>query len=390
MTTGGTPVDTGTLPTRRVIVVAVETARRLTLRMLDADPGVYDAVFTANATAAVRILAESFPFDAGSRLVLSADNHNSVNGLRVRARRRGGSIDYVPLDAGMRMVDPGPWLAPAARPSLFAFPAQSNFSGVRHPLGAVKTAKQRGYHVLLDAAAYLPSRTLSLSSVPADFVALSFYKMFGYPTGIGALVARRDALALLRRQYFGGGTVQFVSVQHRAARAKRGAERFEDGTPNFLAFPAVADGLRWLRRVGLFHVERHVSALTRALLAQLDAMGDRVAVYGPPAGADLGGTIAFNLRRNGVVMPYETVEAAARERGIAIRGGCFCNPGAAEHAFALPAGRTRACLRGRFSVARLRQCLDGHPVGALRASVGVPTTTADLDALVTFLGEVTC
>ena len=64
---------------------ALEEARRLTLRLLDADPNEYDVVFTANATAAIRILAEAFPFTSGSRLVLSPDNHNSVNGLRVAA-----------------------------------------------------------------------------------------------------------------------------------------------------------------------------------------------------------------------------------------------------------------------------------------------------------------
>lgn len=37
---------------------------------------------------------------------------------------------------------------------------------------------------------------------------LSYYKIFGYPTGLGALLLRRSALPLLAgRRYFGGGTV---------------------------------------------------------------------------------------------------------------------------------------------------------------------------------------
>ena len=75
------------------------------------------------------------------------------------------------------------------------------------------------------------------------------------------------------------------------------------------------------------------------------------------------------------------VESAARQYGIAIRGGCFCNPGAAEHAFGFPVRRARRCLDGDFSVARFRSCMSGHPVGALRASIGVPTSKADLDRL---------
>ena len=370
--------------------MALEAARRLTLELLDADERDYDVIFTANATAAIRILAEAFPFRAGSRLVLTADNHNSVNGLRVQAARARATVEYVPLDTSLRALDPTAWLVPAESPSLFAFPAQSNFSGVRHPLDWVRLAQQRGYRVLVDGAALVPTKALSLARVPADFVSISFYKIFGYPTGVGALVARRDALRALRRRYFGGGSVQFVSVHQRSARAKRGGERFEDGTPNFLAMPALGDGLRWIRTVGLRAIETHIADLTRTLLARLDALGDRVIVYGPAAGCDRGGTIAFNLRRDGCVLPHEDVERMARERGIAIRGGCFCNPGAAERALEFPAGRIASCRQGRFSVQRLRTCLGGAPVGALRASLGIPTTERDLDALVDFVETMTC
>jgi selenocysteine lyase/cysteine desulfurase len=367
--------------------VAMEDARRLTLRFLDADPADYDVVFTANASGAIRILAEAFPFRSGSRLVLTADNHNSVNGLRVPARRRRATVSYVPLDSAMRVQDPRPWLTPAHAPSLFAFPPQSNFSGVRHPLDWIHEARRRGYQVLLDAAAYAPSSPVSLTQWPADFVAISFYKLFGYPTGIGALVARRDSLAQLRRAYFGGGTVQFVSVQNQIARGKTSGERFEDGTPNFLAMPAVCDGLEWLNQLGMVTVARHERAMTSLLLARLCDLGDLVTIYGPRDSADRGGTVAFNVHRRGQLVPYEAVEAAARNHAIAIRGGCFCNPGAAEHAFSTPAARARACLLQEFSVPRLRECLGGAPVGALRASVGIPTNAADIDRLIDCVTE---
>ena len=360
---------------------AIDSARALTLRLLRADPAEYDVVLTANASGAVRILAEAFPFRADSRLVLTADNHNSVNGVRVSARRRGARVEYVPLDSTLRAQNIHPFLTPATAPSLLAFPAQSNFSGVRHPLEWVRDAQQRGYRVLVDAAAYLPSSALSLEDVPADFVALSYYKLFGYPTGVGALVARRDGLAMLRRRYFGGGTVQFVSVQNRLARLKAGAEAFEDGTANFLAMPAVSDGLRWFDSLDIRSVSAHVAALTETLLYRLRALGDRICVYGPQGAEGRGGIVAFNVVRDGRVLPYELVESTARELGVAIRGGCFCNPGAAEHAFGIRAQAARDCLQDEFSVARFRQCLGDGAVGAIRASVGVATNDDDLDRL---------
>jgi selenocysteine lyase/cysteine desulfurase len=369
----------------RASTAAIDTARRLTLELFDADPAVYDVVFTANASGAIRLLAEAFPFAAGSRLVLTADNHNSVNGLRVAAGRRGAAVVYVPLDEELRAADPGSWLRSPKAASLFAFPAQSNFSCVRHPLAWAADAQRQGYRVLVDAAAYAASSPLSLADVPADFVAVSFYKLFGYPTGVGALIARRDALAFLRRGYFGGGTVQFASVQNSLAVARPGAEAFEDGTPNFLAMPAVCDGLRWLRRLNMRAVDCHVSRLTSRLIERLGRLKDAVEIYGPTCMDGRGGTVAFNVRRNGAWLPYEAVEAGARRRGIAIRGGCFCNPGAAERAFGFSPAVARACLRGGFSLTSFRACMGNRPVGALRASIGVPTTVADVDRLIEFV-----
>jgi selenocysteine lyase/cysteine desulfurase len=57
------------------------------------------------------------------------------------------------------------------------------------------------------------SNRLDLSRWHPDFVALSFYKMFGWPTGVGALLARREALARLERPWFSGGTVVAAFVQ---------------------------------------------------------------------------------------------------------------------------------------------------------------------------------
>jgi selenocysteine lyase/cysteine desulfurase len=367
---------------------ATERARALTLEFAGADPSVYDVVFTANASGAIRLLAEAFPFDRHSRLVLSADNHNSVNGLAWPARRARARVALVPLSGDLRGDNPDAALVPARSPSLFAYAAQSNFSGVRHPHEWVTTAQARGYLVLLDAASFAPAAPLDLRSTPADFVALSFYKIFGYPTGIGALVARRDALRALRRRYFGGGTVNHVSVSQRLVQRKPDAAGFEDGTVSFLAMDAVGDGLQWMMRLGMDAVARHSAAMTERLLDALRSCGDAVEIYGPDRLLARGGTVAFNVRRGAHVMPFEDVEAAARAAGVAIRGGCFCNPGAAAAAFGLKPGLIRACLQDEFTIPRFRQCMQGRPVGALRASVGLATNADDVDRLGALLQEI--
>jgi selenocysteine lyase/cysteine desulfurase len=371
----------------------IEDARRLVLAFFAADPDEYEVVFTANASAALRLVGEAFPFARGSRLVLSADNHNSVNGIREIALARGADITYAELDDELRLTGEERVLTRTTGPSLFAFPAQSNFSGVQHPLGLVEEAQRAGYAVLLDAAAFAPTNPLRLDVVHPDFVALSFYKMFGYPTGVGALIARRDALAALERPWFAGGTVEFVSIQHRTHLLKAGAEGFEDGTPNFAAIAALPAGLRLLGDIGMDNAKCHVGHLTTLLLSELAALRHpngrpMTTVYGPGAGSMRGGTVAFNvLDRNGGVIPYQRVEVEALAVGVSVRGGCFCNPGAAERAFGFPAVESAVCMdrarREGFTVERFAACLGGDiAVGAVRASLGIASNAADIARLV--------
>jgi selenocysteine lyase/cysteine desulfurase len=397
----------------------IAEARGRLLQFLDADPAEYAVCFTANATAAIALVAAGYRFGADAPLVLTADNHNSVNGIREYAVRAGAPVHHLPLDDELRLAKaevhlcrPEHLLRRSERPScrpeprrsargklregpapkgLFAFPAQSNFSGVKHPLSLVRTAQSLGFRVLLDAAALLPMTRLSLRDVPADFVALSFYKMFGYPTGVGALVARRDALAELQRPWFSGGTVEFVSVQNMMHALRSGEEGFEDGTANFLGISAIPAGLDYLESLGLANVERHATGLALRLIDALTTARHRngrplAEVYGPHDGASRGATVAFNvLDDTGATVPFARVEEEAREARVSIRGGCFCNPGASEAAFGFPADATERCLlstvRQGWSLSRFAQCMRDYPVGAVRASFGAPSNTEDVRRL---------
>jgi selenocysteine lyase/cysteine desulfurase len=166
----------------RASTAVIDAARRRTLVWLDADEESYDLCFTANATAAIKLVAESYWFGPDVPLVLTADNHNSVNGIREYAGRRGSPVFSLPLDEQLRLADPVARLGRLRCPrGLFAFPAQSNFSGVQHPLSLVASAQALGFDVLLDAASYLPAHALSLRRHPAAFVALSFTKCSAIP-----------------------------------------------------------------------------------------------------------------------------------------------------------------------------------------------------------------
>lgn len=383
--------------TARASTRLLDAARAHVLRFFDVDADSHVVCFTANASAAIKLVAESYPFGARHGLLLAADNHNSVNGIREYARAAQAPVTVLPLDSALALHDPKPMLANAAAHGggLLAFPAQSNFSGVRHPLDLVRHARELGFDVLLDCAAFVPSHALSLRACPADFAALSFYKLFGYPTGLGALVMRREAMEKLRRPWFAGGTVHFASVSADRHRLFDGAEGFEDGTPDFLGLAALPAGFALLEQVGMARLQKRIAALTAELIGQLGQLRHRdgaplIRLYGPQATPSRGGTVAFNvLDASGHALPCTDVEAAAREAGISVRAGCFCNPGAAEAAFGIEPARLAKCLReldDGFTLTRLSSCA-GTETGAVRASLGLANHAGDIRRLIERLAE---
>jgi len=261
----GNPHSTN--PTSQVTTHRVESARRSVLSFFNASPDEYECIFTQNASGALKLVGEAYPFTPDSQYLLTFDNHNSVNGIREFARTRGAAIHYAPVNPPEMRIEDGKLAAllDQANPNahnLFAYPAQSNFSGVQHDLAWIDRAQQKGWDVLLDAAAFAPTNPLDLSAVHPDFVCLSFYKIFGYPTGVGALIARRGALAKLHRPWFAGGTITVASVQGDRYFLHIGAEGFEDGTLNYLTLPAVEIGLEHIQRIGYDAIHTRVACVT--------------------------------------------------------------------------------------------------------------------------------
>ena len=386
-------------PTSAASTELVERARAYVLEFFNASPDEYVAIFTPNATGALRLVGEAYPFHPGDRFLLTFDNHNSVNGIREFARARGAETTYVPSVAPDLRVDENllaRYLSDTAgeHHNLLAYPAQSNFSGVQHPLAWIEQAQSHGWDVLLDAAAYVPTNRLDLSVWHPDFVAISFYKMFGWPTGVGCLLARRDALAKLERPWFSGGTIVAAFVQREYYQSAPGAAHFEDGTVNYLNLPAVEIGLRYLNRVGIETIHARVAALGALLLDSLNTLrhsdgSPAATIYGPRSWDRRGATIAFNfLHPDGSVVDERYVDRLAGDHNISLRTGCFCNPGAGEVAFTIS---RETLVGGEFGEGTtLDDYIDElglHSGGAIRASLGLASNLADLHRFIEFAAE---
>ncbi|MEW5868584.1 MAG: aminotransferase class V-fold PLP-dependent enzyme [Chloroflexota bacterium] len=388
-------------PTSQAMTALVERARAFVLRYFNASPEEYTAIFTANASGALKLVGESYPFGPGSRYVLTFDNHNSVNGIREFARAKGAEVEYIPvvapelrldrqtLEAALERLDP-------ARPNLFAYPAQSNFSGVQHPLAYIDFARQRGWDVLLDCAAFAPTNALDISALQPDFAVFSFYKIFGFPTGLGCLLVRKNKLARLRRPWFAGGTITIASVQGNGHYLLDNEAAFEDGTVDYLNIPAVEAGLRYVQQVGIETIHTRVMCLAGWLLEQLSALqhanGRRMMqIYGPQTTEQRGATITISLLDvDGAVIDDHRVEELANTANISLRTGCFCNPGAGEIAHELTAGEMVTFFEAgeRISFQELRRRMQANfskSVSAVRISLGIASNFSDVYRLVQFL-----
>jgi molybdenum cofactor sulfurtransferase len=386
-------------PTSQAATQLVEHAREYALKFFNADPDEYLLIFTPNASGALKLVGESYPFPSG-RYLLTFDNHNSVNGIREFAHARGAKVTYIPIGLPDMRVDDSQLSRELSQPvrggyNLFAYPAQSNFSSVRHSLDWIEKAHEHGWDVLLDAAAFVPTNKLDLSKVKPDFVPISFYKMFGYPTGIGALIARKEALAKLQRPWFAGGTITVASVQGDKYYLADGTSAFEDGTLDYLNIPAVEIGLKHIESIGYDVIHDRVYSLTGWLLENLISMKHSsgvplVRVYGPTTMNGRGGAVTVNFYDNhDKALDHRFIEQQANESNISLRTGCFCNPGAGEVALGISRVELDVCFtqpghEERLTLDDFRHCIDGKSSGAVRISVGMVTNFNDIQAFLDF------
>ncbi|KAF7294068.1 Cysteine desulfurase [Mycena kentingensis (nom. inval.)] len=371
-----------------------DEARAAVLSFFHASADDYAVIFTANATGALRLVGEAYPFAGGGA---------------VRGRARGAKICYIPS------TPTGGVDAPTAKnlllrnrprvkditPSLFALTGQSNITNAKTPLSLIEYAKSLGYHTLLDAAALAATSSISLADCPVDAMAISFYKMFGYPTGVGALVIKKAFLVKLKRPWFAGGTVDVVQVPGTiVTRASVLHEQFEDGTINYLNLPAVTDGLRFLSAYLPF-LPLRLSCLMHYLVSTLSRMkhegtGTPVAriLSATPKKrltsigdqADTGSLVSLVfLSSSGDTLPLSFIDHAAARTNISLRTGCMCNPGGAAALLGLEADMQRLC-EGTTMLDFARSVGAGTELGVVRISLGLASSFQDVWTVLRFAG----
>ncbi len=301
-------------------------------------------VFTRNTTDALNLLAGCVP-DGGEVVVLDLEHHANL----------------LPWQRGPhRVVEAAPTLAQtlsrlqvelARRPAaLLAVTGASNVTGEQLPLGALAgLAHRNGARIAVDAAQLAPHRRIDIVAGELDYVAFSGHKLYA-PFGAGVLVGRRDWLDAAPPYLAGGGAVREVTTT--ATQWAPAPARHEGGSPNVIGAVALAAACEAVAALPEGCVEVHESALRRRLLAGLARIDGVRTLRLWPDSASAVGVVAFTV--DGYAA-RQVAEYLSDEHAVGVRDGRFC-----AHPL----------------LARL-----GVDDGALRASFGLGSTSADVDRL---------
>ncbi|XP_023320450.1 molybdenum cofactor sulfurase [Eurytemora carolleeae] len=365
----------------------IDKTRKKVLEILAADQEEYSVVFNSGATSGLKTIGEYFPWDINSSFVVHAESHTSSVGIREYALDKGSKIlvwEDQDLEGILQNLDSG-FKTETTRDvqnkqeeakegeeeegtgegvkregeeeegdehenqkacnskNLFCFPAMSNYNGFKFDLRWVEKIQENPRNlVLLDTSCFLSTNTIDLSKVKPDFLVLSFYKLFGYPTGLGALIIKKSSTALLKKVYFGGGTVDMHTVRENVHETRANIEeRLEDGTIHFLGVQAVETGFLTIKNIigeDFSLISAHTFALAQYTFNRLNRLvhwngKPVVEIYSKTQYDDVnkqGGIINFNLKDSrGNYIGYSVFKRVAESENVIVRTGCFCNTASA-------------------------------------------------------------
>lgn len=385
----------------------VQEVSRRVYRLLDANESDYELMFTSGSTEALRIVAEYFSCDSGSRVAIPTAVHTSVLGMVGPLQSRGAEViqrHWGELVQNLWRLDYG------SSNNLLVVPLECNWGGdslQQEELASQikELQRQHQYSVCIDATKAVATRPVSVHQLNRPtFVCLSFAKLCGAPTGLGALLIRRDRRALLRhdpqRDYYGGGSP--AAFEHRVDRP------LTYGTPHYRGVVELGYGLDVIEQQlgGMHTIWRHTVALAKELVLRLRELRHvstnrpLVCIYGTwqhwnkEAESSRnythvpGPTVTFNIQRadGSFVGCSQVAKLVALVGNIQLRSGCHCNSGACRLALGWSGTSeekdddlmTHVC-------GDERDFYKGQPTGAIRVSLGKESIWEDVDALICLL-----
>jgi cysteine desulfurase / selenocysteine lyase len=322
---------------------------------------VEETIFTANATAAINMVAYTWGrqnVQRGDLVVLTEmEHHSNIVPWQLLCQDREAELAYVPVsDEGFLDMDALDLLL-ARGPRLVAVVHVSNVLGTVNPVASIaRRAHDAGAVVLVDGTQAVPQMPVWLPDLDVDFYAWTGHKAYG-PTGIGVLHGRRALLEEMPPFIGGGHMIRTV-----AANESTWTDlpwKFEAGTSQIAEAIGLGAAVDWIQGIGMSSIRGHEQALVAELLERLVSSPEvpGLTVQGPISATDRGALVSFTL------------------------------DGAHPHDIADILGGLGVCVRaGHHCAQPLMRRLGVH--ATTRASFAVHNSTADVDRLIDGLGRV--
>jgi selenocysteine lyase/cysteine desulfurase len=352
----------------QVATAEFEGSREVVARFVGARPG-DTVVFVRNTTEAINVLAAALP--DGTRVLSSATEHHA-NMLPWRRH----DVRLLPITRTPdELLEHAERALRAERIDLVAVTGASNVTGEVWPVAELaKLAHEHGAELFVDAAQLAPHRAIDMARAGIDHLAFSGHKLYA-PFGAGALVGRlREGTPLLA----GGGAIKLVTVDD--VIWAPAPDRFEAGSPNTVGVVALAAACRALMTLGMDAVAAHERSLALRMWTGLARVpGLEMLTQWAPGSVDRVGVATFNLARYRDPLLAAVLSA---EHAIGVRHGCFCAHPLMTHLLAVPEHESKH-LHTELRAGRRPEL-----PGAVRASLGLGATAADVDRLLAALQEI--
>jgi len=282
--------------------------------------GARETILTGNASEALNLVAYSWGMTnvgPGDRVVITEmEHHSNLVPWQILAEEKGAQLRYIPIDRSGRLDLSGLDRLLERPVKIVALTHMSNALGTINPVeDVIRRAHAVGALVLLDGAQSVPHLDVDVRALDCDFLAFSGHKMLA-PTGIGALVAKREHLEAMPPLFGGGEMIREVKLS--GSTWNDVPFKFEAGTMNIEGAIAFATAIDYLEHVGMDALREHDLELSTMAIEKLGAIPG-VTVYGPPP-AERGGIVSFTLEG----IHAHDVAAVLDQEGIAVRAGHHC------------------------------------------------------------------
>ncbi|MFC2136071.1 aminotransferase class V-fold PLP-dependent enzyme, partial [Bacteroidota bacterium] len=276
-----------------------------------------EIIFTRNTTEALNIVANSFKFNKGDKVLITDKEHNS-NLLPWQVLSDKGIINLEIINSNPDNTFNMEEFEEKVKGARFVSVVHtSNLDGVTNSAKEIiKIAHENGALVMLDAAQSAPHHYIDVRSLDVDFLAFSGHKMLG-PSGIGALYGKKDLLEELTPFIVGGETVKDSTYTTKVWEDL--PERFEAGLQNYAGIVGFAEAARYLDKVGRKNIEKHETALTIRLTKGLQKI-EGVKIIGPEA-EKRSGITSFTIEG---ADPHQIALLMDSSANIMLRSGAHC------------------------------------------------------------------